>query len=245
MVTYRLSVSLIFLKMRRLIKTILLWQLFLMLAGCAQLPEYARPRVVDVEDRQFSLEQAFTYRTLSIDDFQAQSLPEDLVSHARNIAAHACCRIRTTNGTRYKITRGYLNQQIHYFGSILSVDFEAVMNPDCSWLNPDIAGEKLEYVLQHEQIHFALMELAARELNRAAKEEVKNFIAIQSTRKAARDEMTAKIKDMVRTATDAVLIEHTAFDEDTSMYFDPESQQRWFERVEEKLILTVPPTRDD
>jgi hypothetical protein len=226
-------------------RTILLFQLFLLLAGCAQLPEYARPRVVDVEDRQVSLEQAFTYRTLRIDDFQAQSLPEDLVSHARKIAAHACCRIRTTNGTRYKITRGYLNQRIHYFGSILSVDFEAVMVPDCSWLNPNIAEEKLEYVLQHEQIHFALMELAARELNREAKEEVKNFIAIQSTRKAARDEMTAKIKDMVRTANDAVLIDHTAFDEDTSLYFDPENQQRWFERVEEKLILTAPQTRDN
>ncbi len=236
MVTYRLSVSLIFLKMRRLIKTILLWQLFLMLAGCAQLPEYARPRVVDVEDRQFSLEQAFTYRPLSIDDFQAQSLPEDLVSHARNIAAHACCRIRTTNGTRYKITRGYLNQQIHYFGSILSVDFEAVMNPDCSWLNPDIAEEKLEYVLQHEQIHFALMELAARELTREAKEEAQNFIAIQSSYNAAQSEIAIKIKEMVRSANEAVLKDHTAFDEETSLYYDPESQQRWLERVEEQLL---------
>ena len=215
----------------------------MMLAGCAQLPEFARPRVVDIDNRQVSLDQAFTYRALSVDDFQAQSLPENLMSHARNIAAHACCRIRTTNDTKYKITRGYLNQQIHYFGSIQSVAFEAVMIPDCSWLNPKITEEKLGYVLQHEQIHFALMELAVRELNREAKKEVKNFIAIQSTRKAARDEMATKIKDMVRSTNEAVLKDHTAFDEDTSLYFDPESQQRWFERVEDQLLLTAPRTQ--
>jgi hypothetical protein len=226
--------------MIRLIKYILLLQLLMMLAGCAQLPEYARPHVVDIENRQVSLDQAFTYRALSVDDFQAPSLPENLVSHARNIAAHACCRIRTTNGTRYKITRGSLNQQIHYFGSIQSVAFEAVMIPDCSWINPKIDEDKLDYVLQHEQIHFALMELADRELNRTAKKEVKNFMAIQSTRKAARDEIATKIKDMVRAANEAVLRDHTAFDEDTSLYFDPESQQGWFERVEQQLLLSDP-----
>ena len=121
------------------------------------------------------MDRAFTYRTLNVDDFQAQSLPEDLESHAKNIAAHACCRIRTTKDTRYKITRGYLNEQIHYFGSIQSVGFEAVMIPECSWLNPDLEEEKLDYVMQHEQIHFALMELAARKLNREAKEEFKHW----------------------------------------------------------------------
>jgi len=232
--------------MLRLNKTILLFPLFLILAaGCAQLPEYARPRVVDVEDRQVSLEQAFTYRAVTVDDFQAQALPEDLVSHAQNIAAHACCRIRTTKDTRYKITRGYLNEQIHYFGSIQSAGFEALMIPECSWLNPDLDEDKLEYVMQHEQIHFALMELAARKLNREAKEEFKHFIAIQSTRNAARDEVAAKIKDMVRSANEAVLIEHTAFDEETSLYFDPESQQRWFERVEKQLFLTPPRAKAD
>ena len=222
--------------MLRLAKYSILILLLILLAGCAQLPEYAKPHIVEFENRQISQKQGFTYRELSVDDFQAQSLPENLVSHAQNIAAHACCRIRTTKDAQYKITRGYLNQQIHYFGSIKYVAFEAVMIPDCSWLNPSVAEEKLDYVLQHEQIHFALMELAARELTREAKEEAQNFIAIQSSYNAAQSEIAIKIKEMVRSANKAVLKDHTAFDEETSLYFDPESQQRWLERVEEQLL---------
>jgi hypothetical protein len=227
-------------KIFRYIKTFGYLQLLLALAACAQLPEYARPRVVDFDNRQVSMDRAFTYRTLNVDDFQAESLPEDLESHAQNIAAHACCRLRTAKNARYKITRGYLNQKIHYFGSIEYVEFEAVMVPDCSWLNPKVDEKKLDYVLQHEQIHFALMELAARKLNRESKDEVKNFIAIQSTYGATRDEITARIKNMVRRANEQVLLEHTAFDEETSLFFEPETQQRWYERIEKQLISTAP-----
>ena len=226
--------------MIRSIKYFCYLQILLMLTACAQLPEYARPRVVDLDHQQVSLDGAFTYRTLEVDDFQASSLPDDLASHSRNIAAHACCRLRTTKDTRYKITRGYLNQKLHYFGSIEYAEFEAVMVPDCSWLNPKVGKKKLDYVLQHEQIHFALMELAARKLNRESKDEFKNYIAIQSTQQAVRNEIAAKIKAMVRKANDEVLVEHTAFDEETSLYFDPEAQQRWFDRIEEQLRLTAP-----
>ena len=114
------------------------------------------------------------------------------------------------------------------------------MIPDCSWLNPLVSEEKLEYVLEHEQIHFALMEIAAIKLTREAKEETKNFMAIQSTYKNAQDEISAKIRDLVRSANEAVLKKHTAFDEDTSLYFDPESQRRWLERVEDELLKSTP-----
>jgi len=228
--------------MLRLTKYIILMQLSLLLSGCAQLPEYAKPHVVELENRQAPQTQGFTFRELTVADFQAQSLPENLVPHAQNIAAHACCRIRTTQDAKYKITRGYFNQQIHYFGSIQYVAFEAVMIPDCSWLNPGVAGEKLDYVLQHEQIHFALMELAARKLTQEAREEAKKFIAIQSTFKGAQEEIAAKIKEMIRSANEAILEEQTAFDEETSLYFDPESQQQWLERVEEQLFKTTPKT---
>lgn len=231
--------------MIRSIKYFFYLQLFLMLTACAQLPEYARPRVVDWDHQQVSLDGAFTYRTLEVDDFRAPTLPEDIASHSRKIAAHACCRIRTTTGARYKITRGYLNQKIHYFGSIESVAFEAVMVPDCSWLNPEVDQDKLDYVLQHEQIHFALMELAARKLNRESRDEIKNFIAIQSTHSAARGEIAAKINEMVRRANEQVLVEHTAFDEETSLYFDPDAQQRWFDRIEKRLLLTTPQSGDN
>jgi hypothetical protein len=72
-------------------------------------------------------------------------------------------------------------------------------------LNPDISREKLEYVLAHEQIHFALMEIAARKLTRDVRKEAKIFIAVQSTYQDTQDEISAKIGDMVLTANQAVL----------------------------------------
>jgi hypothetical protein len=226
--------------MLRFLKYIMLLQVLLLFFGCAQLPEYARPHIIEIDNRQEFLKKGFTYRQLTVDDFQALELPANIEPHAKNIAAHACCRIRAAKESKFAIARGYLNQQIHYFGSIKYIGFEAVMIPDCSWLNPHVPEEKLEYVLEHEQIHFALMEIAAIKLTREAKEETKNFMAIQSTYKDAQDEISAKIRDLVRSANEAVLKEHTAFDEDTSLYFDPESQRRWLERVEDELLKSTP-----
>lgn len=221
--------------MLRFIKFMLLMQVFLLLSGCAQLPEYARPHIMEIDNKQEGLKNGITYRQLTVDDFQALELPVHIKPHAKSIGAHTCGQIRVAKDSKFTITRGYLNQQIHYFGSIKYIVFEAVMDPECSWLNPDISGEKLEYVLEHEQIHFALMEIAARKLTREARKEAKNFIAIQSTYKETQEEISVKIRDMLRTANQAVLKEHTSFDEDTSLYFDPEGQQWWLYWVEDEL----------
>ncbi len=226
--------------MLRFINSILLIQLLLLLSGCAQLPEYARPHLKEIDNKQEILKNGIKYRQLTVDDFQALELPANIEPHAKNIAAHTCCRIRAAKGSKLMIVRRYLNQQIQYFGSIKHIAFEAVMIPECSWLNPRVSEEKLEYVLEHEQIHFALMEIAARKLTRKARKETKNFIAIQSTYKDTQEEISAKIRDMVRTANQAALKEHTSFDEDTSLYFDPKGQRWWLDRVEKQLLKTRP-----
>lgn len=211
-------------------------QLVLLLSGCAQLPEYARPSIMEHDNKQEGFKNAITYRQLTVNDFQALELPANIESHEKSIGAHTCCRIQVAKDSKFTITRGYLNQQIHYFGSIKYIAFEAVMDPECSWLNPKISGKKLEYVLKHEQIHFALMEIAARKLTWKARKEAKKFIAIQSTYEETQDEISAKIRNMLRTAEQAVLKEHTSFDEDTSLYFDPEGQRRWLDWVEDELL---------
>ena len=148
-------------------------QLFLLLASCAQLPEYARPYLTEIDNKQEGLKNGITYRQLTVDDFQASELPANIKPHAKSIGAHICCQIRVAKDSKFTITRGYLNQQIYYFGSIKYIVFEAAMDPECSWLNRQLSGEKLEYVLEHEQIHFALMEIAARKLTREARKEAK------------------------------------------------------------------------
>jgi hypothetical protein len=44
-----------------------------------------------------------------------------------------------------------------------------------------------------------------------------------------------KLKSMVRETMEASLEDHTRFDEDTSMYYDPSVQQKWLEDVLSRL----------
>ena len=116
------------------------------------------------------------------------------------------------------------------------------MIPSCSWWNPRISEKKKEYALQHEQIHFALTEIAARRLTQKTQEVAEVLLVIQPTQKGAKDELRSNIRAMVRTAMEKSLEEHTAFDEDTSLFFDPKKQRWWLKRVEEQLRKTIPET---
>lgn len=223
-------------KMLRFVKSMLLMQLFLLLSGCAQLPEYARPQVMLIDDQQELLKNGITYRQLTVDDFQASELPANIQPHAKSMGAHACVLLRVAKDSKFMITPRYLNQQIDYVGSIKYIDFEAVLFPECSWLNPDIYWAELEYILEHEQVHFALMEIAARKLTREARKEAENFIAIQPTYEETLEEISGMITDMLETALQTALKEHTSFDEETSLYYDPERLQWWLDRVEAALL---------
>jgi len=228
--------------MIRVGKSIILMQLFFLMVSCAQLPKYARPHVREIDHKQESLKQGFTYRPLTVNDFRALSLPKKYKLYTENINAQACIQIRPTRDSKSIVTWHYFDKQIFYFGTIEYVAFEAVMIPSCSWWNPLVPKQRFAYVLEHEQIHFALMELAARKLTHEAREVTKSFVAIQTTYKDAQSKILAKIEDMIRSASENSLKKHTAFDQDTSLHMNPEKQRWWLELVEGQLQKTAPKT---
>jgi hypothetical protein len=124
---------------------------------------------------------------------------------------------------------------LFYGGTISQLKFEAIFVPDCSWWNKEIAKSKEEYVLQHEQIHFALAELAARKLTNEAGYEVKNYLAIGNTYDQIREDIMGKLKSMARETMEVSLEDHTDFDEDTSIFYVPHVQQKWLEDVHARL----------
>lgn len=228
------------LNMFRIFKYMVPAWLFLLAAGCAQLPDYAKPQFRLPNHKTDSPEYGFTYRQLKVDDFHALSLPENFIVHAKNLNARVCTRIRLTRDSKFIVNPVYFRGKKSYFASSQDIAFEAVMIPSCSWWNLQIPEEKKVYALQHEQIHFALTEIAARRLTLEAREVASSLLVIQTTQKGARDEISLKIGALVQAAMDESMREHTAFDEDTSLYFDPKKQRRWLERVEEQLRKTAP-----
>ena len=209
--------------------------MFGLMVGCAQLPEYARPRFHVPEDGATVSQNGFGYRPLTVEDFQAASLPSDFSAHNHHINAHSCISIRPARDSKTRITQGVYGKQSFYVGSIPQVTFEAIFVPGCSWWNPEVPEGRKAYVLQHEQIHFALAELAARQLTRDAREEMKDYLAINNSYREVQEELKTKLKDMAHAAMASSFEEHTDFDEDTSLYHDPRAQRWWLEEVEARL----------
>ncbi|MGD9369266.1 MAG: hypothetical protein PVH87_26395, partial [Desulfobacteraceae bacterium] len=214
--------------------------LLALLSGCARLPDYALPRSGAIIDDPAILSEAVTYRQLTRSDFKASTLPQERVMHSDSIHAHTCARIRPTKDSKFTINRVRFGGSWAFFGSIQTIGFEAVMFPACSWWNPAMPAHMHRYVLQHEQIHFAIAELTARRLTADARLKTKAFIAIQPTSKAVREEITATVNKWIQSAMTESLALHTDFDEDTSMYPSPRWQQWWQEKIEKQLSELQP-----
>ena len=191
-----------------------LWLLLTSLITCTRLPEYAKPHTIQIEEIHKSIPTAFTYRQLTPKDFRATSLPENLSMHEKSIQAHSAFTIRMTADSKLTISRWFLSDGINYCGIINHLAFEAVMIPDNSWWNPKINAD---YVLQHEQIHFALTELAARKLTKDARKWASNLYVIKQSPQEVSSEVAQQIKAMINSAIKANQKRHLKFDEDTSL----------------------------
>ena len=192
-----------------------------LIPGCAQLPEYARPRMVEMDELQKRLATGFAYRELTPEDFRAASLSEQLAEHAERINAHAATHVRLTADSSFRITSGDLYGQSYFFGRIERLGFEAVMLPDQSWWNPNMPPNMRGYVLQHEQIHFALTEIAARQLTSDSRQWASEVLVIKSTPPEVRAELARQIKERINAAMEASLKRQAEFDDDTSLFSTP------------------------
>jgi hypothetical protein len=213
--------------------------------GCARLPDYALPRSSTLVGDPAMLEAAFTYRQLTRADFKAPGLMSALTMHESSINAHTCTRIRPTRDSRFSVSRSRFNGSVVYIGSIEHIGFEAIMIPGCSWWNPALPAHRKAYVLQHEQIHFALVEVSARQLTVDAREKAKTFMTIHPTMAAAKAEISTTVQQWIQSATQASMATHTAFDKDTSLFYSPRWQRHWLEKVERQLADLEPALPDE
>ena len=204
---------------------------------CAQLPEYARPRTIQIDEIQ-KVANGFTYRQLTPKDFRATSMPANLSTHGKKINAQSATTIRITADSNFTIIAQQFFDNVNYLGRINHLAFEAVMIPDHSWWSPEMKTGMKSYVLQHEQIHFGLTELAARKLTRDAQIWASRFSVIKQSPQEVYSEMHQQINAMINSALEANQKRHLRFDEDTSLFYNPSWQSWWSETVEKELKQT-------
>jgi hypothetical protein len=100
-----------------------------------------------------------------------------------------------------------------------------------SWWNPKLQEVPEAYVLQHEQIHFAIVEIEARKLNAKASELTASMHATGSSQEEVRDRIVKKLDGVIEDALGDLLAENRRFDEDTSGRYEPKKQDEWYRRV--------------
>ncbi len=208
--------------------------LLIILVSCSRLPNFSQPRV-EVSDVSLS-SQVISYRNLTIADFNAEVLPEDLRRHRQDLNAHAAIAIRTLPGAKYVFSfQDHRGSQL-WCGSTEHLSFEAVMLTEKSWWNSTMTKDIEDYVLQHEQVHFALMELAARKLNRRVKNEQDQLVSCAAVVEDAKEKLSAIVDLWIDELQKETLRKHEDFDEATSRRYALKIQQWWLNRVKSELL---------
>ena len=169
--------------------------------------------------------------SLSIDDFKAEMLPPDVQQYHESINARSCLTIRPSDNTSARIGEvSYYGSPI-WVGQFRHISFEALFIPSCSWWNEKVSQKKIDYVLQHEQIHFAIAELSARRATTELGMKMKEYTAVGGTHTEVAEELNRVLLDSVHQLLESDLEIHTEFDEDTSMFFDQDRQTSWYEKL--------------
>lgn len=116
----------------------------------------------------------------------------------------------------------------------------ATMDRSCSWWNQRNAPYVEPHLLQHEQIHFALHELGARDLNRRVKQIRLHFHHEADSAAEALAAADTFIRQVLHQAMTQVNERNERFDRETRFGTDRQRQLHWLDRINKELATTTP-----
>ncbi len=206
------------------------WFIGSVVLGCSNLPGYAAPSSRVLDPSAVEGADLIAYRELQRDDFLAEAPPADRAEHAHQLGALTCAFIVTTPDTGYEIRETRTNGVSRFNVRFKTIGLVARMDRKCSWWNPDASADDDPYVLQHEQIHFALTEAEARRRSQKGRQIVASWSEDHDTADEAATAVKELLSAFVNDAMQELLEVNTAFDEETSIERSPSRQQQWFER---------------
>ena len=202
------------------------------------LPEFAVPRGRLVDDANEPGRDLIAYRRLEPGDFRGAEPPPQHASHRDKLGAATCVYVLVLPETKIRLVAVRSPQgPVRYRAEPTALGFRALMDRDCSWWNSE-QRHPPGYVLEHEQIHFALFELEARRLDTRSPEIASAVTVGAATPEEAVRGAQERLAAEVRQAMAVAVQRNREFDEDTSMGVRPERQQTWRDRVRAELART-------
>jgi hypothetical protein len=211
-------------------------------AGCAssRLPDWAHGGAREIAPETADTD-VIAYRTLTRDDFRGSEPPPSLAEHRDDVGAATCAYFRTGPGIEVEVRPSARAADTpRYDVSLRGLAVETVMSRSCSWWNAEQEALPQDYVLQHEQIHFALFELAARRFNADAARIAAKCAYSGEDPKALVAQTRGCLRERIDAAMREAMAENRRFDEDTSYAHEPDKQRAWFARVQRELAAGSP-----
>ena len=176
------------------------------------------------------------YRPLTRADFRAEAAFGTAVTEAERMGATACAEIALRPDALAIHNERGASGETSYVVTLDDPIFYAVFGAQCSWWDPDGVLPEAD-VLEHAQIHFALVELEARRMNGRVAQIVERVASsgadLETTRRAA----SAKLQDILEQAKVTVRGRAELFDSNVHP-FDRVRQRRWFLKVMSELETT-------
>ena len=199
-------------------------------SGCARLPDYALPQVEIVDAKELAKADGVPYHKLTRADFRGAKSPLPDARDEAHMSAFTCANV-VPQQRQIEMDLRQEGPGEPFVARARKVAFVARMDRNCSWWSPQQPREHQAYVLQHEQIHFAIAEAAARDLTRRAR----RLDAAGDSPQAAVAALQRELEALFRKSIDAMRERNTRFDLDTSGRYDAQAQQRWFDEVSAEL----------
>ena len=210
-----------------------------LLFGCASAAPPAPPEPTEPVVRRVRPPDAgdmVAYRELDRGDFRADQPPPGADRSRGHVAAATCAYLVPNPELRFRAVRK--PGELDFTAEVVDLGFSAVMDPACSWWDAESRFRPDDYVLEHEQIHFALFELAARDLNQRADALSEQMRAVGETGEVALAEVRRRFDEAFNAAVQRTAERSQRFDQETSLGFQPEAQARWAREVEAELAAT-------
>jgi hypothetical protein len=207
------------------------------LAACSRLPSYGRPQGELMNPGTLDGEDLIEYRALTPGDFRGEKPVGEAAQHIDAMGAQTYAILRPDANVRILITgRSEPDGDMRYSGKLGSVlHYRAQMDRKRSWWNPNLKEVPEAYVLQHEQIHFAIAAIEAQNLNATSAALTAEMQAEGDSQEEVRRAIQAKLDEVMREALDRLIERNGKFDEDTSARYVPKKQDEWWRRVEAEL----------
>jgi hypothetical protein len=210
--------------------------LALVLMGCGGLPEYAAPKQANIAGDDALAGDLIPYRKLKRGDFKGAEAPEAFRAVKEQVGAATCARIVSDPPAEIEITKTTSPKgEVSVTGRIKTIGYRALMDRGCSWWNDQASDQDPAYVLEHEQIHFALFEVEARRLDRRVKALAKDRLFEGDSIDEVKEDVQGTIQGMFDETSETLLERNTDFDEETSLGYEPARQREWLETVTAEL----------